>query len=80
MAEQLDMSLWYIERDVFAFSKLEWKANPHRAKLWERLYRLVSRKLFPHRVERVGTREPLTWSDHLKLREPESYVKAPIYD
>jgi hypothetical protein len=61
MAEQMDMPAWY--------TNLEWKADPHRAKLWDRLYRRVSRKLFPHRVEGVGTREPLTWSDHLKLRD-----------
>ena len=66
MAEQMGMSLWHIERDVFAFSKLEWKVDRDRARLWKRIYRRVSRRLFPHQVE---TRESLTWSDHLKLRD-----------
>jgi hypothetical protein len=66
MAEQMDMSLRYIERDVFAFSNLEWRADRDRAKLWRRAYRRVGRTLFPHQVE---SRESLTWSDHLKLRD-----------
>ena len=68
MAEQLQMRLWHIERDVFAFSGLEWKqlVDSNRMKLWKRFRNRVDRMLLPRQA---ADRPSLTWSDHLKVRD-----------
>lgn len=68
MAEQLEMQLWHIERDVFAFSNLEWQLPVERLgmKLWRRIRSRVDRLLLP---QKAVSRESLLWSDHLKIRD-----------
>jgi hypothetical protein len=67
MAEQLEMRLWDIKGDVFAFSKLEWKPVENiRPKLWRRVRNRVNRMLLP---QQAPLRESLTWSDHFKIRD-----------
>jgi hypothetical protein len=67
MAEQLEMRLWHIKGDVFAFSKLEWKPEDNiQVKLWRRVRNRVGRMLLP---QQPTLREALTWSDHIKIRD-----------
>lgn len=69
MAEQLEMRLWYIKGDVFAFSTLEWKPlfDNIRMRAWRRVRNRVDRMLLLQQT--TPRRESLTWSDHVKLRD-----------
>lgn len=68
MAEQLEMRLWHITGEVFAFSNLEWKplVESSPSMLWSRICSRLGRMLPP---QRTASCEPLTWNDHLMLRD-----------
>jgi Methyltransferase domain len=66
MAEQLEMRLWNLQGDVFAFSKLEWKPLIDNSRKLVRLRNRLNRILLP---QRTTIRESLTWSDHIKVRD-----------
>jgi len=68
MAKQLDMRLWHIQGDVFAFSNLEWKPliESRPFKLWRRVRNRVGRVLHSRQT---AVLESFTWSDHIKIRD-----------
>ena len=68
MAEQLQMRLWHIQDDVFAFSLLEWRplTDSNLMKLWKPVRNRIERFLIPNKAI---VRESLTWPDHFMIRD-----------
>jgi Methyltransferase domain len=68
IAGVLDMKLWHIKDDIFAFSRRPWGALPKRegGAVWGRVRRRIDGLLDP----KVRQRRPsLTFPDHIYLRE-----------